>query len=182
MFPTTYRTKAVGATTDANWVGNIFIAMLPPVMLAHMGFKTFYAFTVVSCFGFLFGSLLSRPMAGRAAAARLAASSSAPLASARALTPPPSGPRPRSLGAPSLQQLTLAPQQQRATKLMADRAAEPPELAATQVRAARLQQHQGTGRVPRPPGPQGLQQPTLGSVFQEPRLHRRAACGTSGTS
>ena len=73
VFPTSFRTKAVGATTDANWVGNIFIAMLPPVMLAHMGFKTFYAFTVVNCFGFLFGSLLSRPMAGRAAA-RLAAS------------------------------------------------------------------------------------------------------------
>eukprot|EP00425_Heterocapsa_triquetra_P000497 CAMPEP_0195052334 /NCGR_PEP_ID=MMETSP0448-20130528/1680_1 /TAXON_ID=66468 /ORGANISM="Heterocapsa triquestra, Strain CCMP 448" /LENGTH=534 /DNA_ID=CAMNT_0040081455 /DNA_START=67 /DNA_END=1671 /DNA_ORIENTATION=+ len=58
MFPMKYRTKAVGATTDANWIGNIFIAMLPPIMLAHMGFKTFYAFTVVNCFGFLFGRYL----------------------------------------------------------------------------------------------------------------------------
>lgn len=55
MFPMKYRTKAVGATTDANWVGNIFIAFLPPIMLQDMGFKCFWIFTLINCLGFYLG-------------------------------------------------------------------------------------------------------------------------------
>jgi len=53
MFPMKYRTKAVGATTDANWVGNIFIAFLPPIMFHEMGFKCFWIFTGINTIGFL---------------------------------------------------------------------------------------------------------------------------------
>lgn len=44
MFPQKYRTKGVGATTDANWVGNILIAFMPPLMFARWGFDTFWVF------------------------------------------------------------------------------------------------------------------------------------------
>eukprot|EP00435_Cladocopium_sp_Y103_P051357 s307_g15.t3 len=39
MFPQKYRTKGVGATTDAAWVGNILIAFMPPLMFANWGFE-----------------------------------------------------------------------------------------------------------------------------------------------
>jgi len=58
MFPMKYRTKAVGATTDANWIGNIFIAFLPPILLKNFGFKTFWLFAVINVFGFLLGRSL----------------------------------------------------------------------------------------------------------------------------
>jgi len=58
MYPMKYRTKAVGATTDANWIGNIFIAFLPPMMLARWGFKTFWVFTGINVIGFLLGKYL----------------------------------------------------------------------------------------------------------------------------
>ena len=38
-------------------LGGVIFALLPPVMLAHMGFKTFYTFTVINLFEVLFGSL-----------------------------------------------------------------------------------------------------------------------------
>eukprot|EP00490_Sorites_sp_Unknown_P004711 CAMPEP_0114651606 /NCGR_PEP_ID=MMETSP0191-20121206/8441_1 /TAXON_ID=126664 /ORGANISM="Sorites sp." /LENGTH=503 /DNA_ID=CAMNT_0001865847 /DNA_START=102 /DNA_END=1613 /DNA_ORIENTATION=+ len=44
MFPQKYRTKGVAATTDANWVGNVLIAFLPPLMFANWGFGTFWVF------------------------------------------------------------------------------------------------------------------------------------------
>eukprot|EP00435_Cladocopium_sp_Y103_P051220 s307_g15.t2 len=44
MFPQKYRTKGVGATTDAAWVGNILIAFMPPLMFANWGFDTFWVF------------------------------------------------------------------------------------------------------------------------------------------
>jgi len=52
MFPMKYRTEATGLTTDANWVGNIFIAMIPPILLGKIGFRTFWVFFVVNLFGF----------------------------------------------------------------------------------------------------------------------------------
>lgn len=42
MFPQKHRTKGVGATTDANWVGNILIAFVPPIFFANWGFNTFW--------------------------------------------------------------------------------------------------------------------------------------------
>ena len=44
MFPQKYRTRGVAATTDANWVGNILIAFLPPILFAEWGFNTFWLF------------------------------------------------------------------------------------------------------------------------------------------
>lgn len=52
MFPLKYRTKAVGATTDANWVGNIFIAFAPPLLLGTIGFSTFWIFVGINLLGF----------------------------------------------------------------------------------------------------------------------------------
>jgi len=53
MFPLKYRTKAVGATTDANWVGNIFIAFAPPLLLGTIGFSTFWIFVGINLIGFV---------------------------------------------------------------------------------------------------------------------------------
>merc|ERR1719401_2524323 len=58
MFPTKYRTKAVGATTDANWVGNMFIAFLPPLLLHYTGFNTFWVFFAVNIIGFALAAQL----------------------------------------------------------------------------------------------------------------------------
>jgi MFS family permease len=58
MFPTKYRTKAVGATTDANWVGNMGIAFLPPILLHYIGFNTFWVFFGVNVIGYALGSCL----------------------------------------------------------------------------------------------------------------------------
>lgn len=58
MFPTKYRTKAVGATTDANWVGNMGIAFLPPILLHKIGFGTFWVFAVINVAGFFLGAAL----------------------------------------------------------------------------------------------------------------------------
>lgn len=58
MFPMKYRTKAVGLTTDANWIGNIGIAFLPPIMLKRMGFNMFWVFAVINLFGFWLGKSL----------------------------------------------------------------------------------------------------------------------------
>ncbi|CAE7487581.1 ecdD [Symbiodinium natans] len=44
MFPMRHRTKGVGATTDANWIGNIVIAFLPPILFSNWGFNTFWVF------------------------------------------------------------------------------------------------------------------------------------------
>jgi len=49
MFPQKHRTKGVAATTDANWVGNILIAFLPPLMFANWGFNTFWVFVATNC-------------------------------------------------------------------------------------------------------------------------------------
>lgn len=49
MFPQKHRTKGVAATTDANWVGNILIAFLPPLMFANWGFNTFWVFVGTNC-------------------------------------------------------------------------------------------------------------------------------------
>mmetsp|Transcript_100339 Transcript_100339/g.323826 ORF Transcript_100339/g.323826 Transcript_100339/m.323826 type:complete len:548 (+) Transcript_100339:106-1749(+) len=58
MFPLKYRTQAVGATTCANWVGNVFIAMLPPILLHEVGFHTFWVFVGVNILGFYMASIL----------------------------------------------------------------------------------------------------------------------------
>merc|ERR1712032_69559 len=58
MFPIKYRTLAVGATTDANWVGNIFVAMLPPLLLHSIGFHTFWVFAVVNLIGLALAAAL----------------------------------------------------------------------------------------------------------------------------
>lgn len=58
MFPMKYRTKAVGVTTDANWIGNIFIAFLPPILLGKIGFNTFWVFFGVNVIGFALASVL----------------------------------------------------------------------------------------------------------------------------
>jgi len=58
MFPTKYRTKATGLTTDANWIGNIFIAMIPPLLLGSIGFNTFWVFFGVNLVGFGLASVL----------------------------------------------------------------------------------------------------------------------------
>lgn len=52
MFPQKHRTKGVAATTDANWVGNILIAFLPPIMFANWGFNTFWLFVGTNCLCF----------------------------------------------------------------------------------------------------------------------------------
>ncbi|CAL1169505.1 unnamed protein product [Cladocopium goreaui] len=49
MFPQKHRTKGVAATTDANWVGNILIAFLPPLMFDNWGFNTFWVFVGTNC-------------------------------------------------------------------------------------------------------------------------------------
>lgn len=58
MFPTKYRTKATGLTTDANWIGNIFIALLPPILLGKIGFNTFWVFCGINILGFIMGGVL----------------------------------------------------------------------------------------------------------------------------
>jgi len=58
MFPMKYRTMAVGATTDANWVGNIFVAMLPPLLLHSIGFHTFWIFVGVNLIGLALAAAL----------------------------------------------------------------------------------------------------------------------------
>jgi len=58
MFPMKYRTKAVGATTDANWVGNMFIAFAPPLLLGSIGFHTFWIFAGINLLGFLLATAL----------------------------------------------------------------------------------------------------------------------------
>lgn len=46
MFSQKHRTKGVAATTTANWIGNILIAFLPPVLFEHCGFNTFWLFVL----------------------------------------------------------------------------------------------------------------------------------------
>jgi len=58
MFPTKYRTQAVGATTDANWIGNILIAFLPPIMFHDWGFSCFWVFVCMNGICFLLASML----------------------------------------------------------------------------------------------------------------------------
>merc|ERR1712228_1070595 len=58
MLPMKYRTKAVGATTDANWVGNMFIAFAPPLLLGKIGFNTFWVFAGINLLGFALASVL----------------------------------------------------------------------------------------------------------------------------
>merc|ERR1719419_1229 len=53
-----YRTKAVGATTDANWIGNMFIAFAPPLLLGSIGFNTFWVFAGINTVGFALASVL----------------------------------------------------------------------------------------------------------------------------
>jgi len=48
MFPLKHRSRCLGLTTTANWVGNYFIAQLTPVMLSTFGFSTFYVFAFFS--------------------------------------------------------------------------------------------------------------------------------------
>lgn len=48
MFPQKHRTKGVAATTDANWVGNILIAFLPPILFENWGFNTFWLFVATN--------------------------------------------------------------------------------------------------------------------------------------
>jgi len=48
IFSLKYRTKANGATTDANWVGNFFIAYCPPFFISHFGFGTFWIFAAIN--------------------------------------------------------------------------------------------------------------------------------------
>jgi len=58
MFPMKYRTKATGLTTDANWIGNIGIAYLPPILLGRIGFNTFWVFFVINILAFALASQL----------------------------------------------------------------------------------------------------------------------------
>lgn len=58
MFPMKHRTRATGLTTDANWIGNIFIAFLPPMLLGTIGFNTFWVFFGVNIIGFGLGAVL----------------------------------------------------------------------------------------------------------------------------
>lgn len=48
MFPLKHRSRCLGLTTTANWVGNYFVAQLTPVMLSTFGFSTFYVFAFFS--------------------------------------------------------------------------------------------------------------------------------------
>jgi len=53
-----YRTKATGLTTQANWIGNILIAFLPPILLEAIGFNTFWVFTFTNVLGFGLSAVL----------------------------------------------------------------------------------------------------------------------------
>lgn len=58
IFPLKYKTKAVGLTTDANWVGNFFIGFAPPWLMDTFGFKTFWMFAFINLLGVAAGFLL----------------------------------------------------------------------------------------------------------------------------
>jgi len=58
MFPLRHRTKGVGATTDANWVGNIIIAFLPPIMFHNWGFNCFWFFVFTDALCYFYAARL----------------------------------------------------------------------------------------------------------------------------
>mmetsp|Transcript_25156 Transcript_25156/g.63817 ORF Transcript_25156/g.63817 Transcript_25156/m.63817 type:complete len:489 (-) Transcript_25156:48-1514(-) len=53
MFPLEHRSRCVGITTTANWVGNYLIAQFTPVLLDRIGFGTFYVLACCSLVGLL---------------------------------------------------------------------------------------------------------------------------------
>jgi len=51
MFPLSHRTKGVAATTDANWIGNMLIAFLTPILLESWNFNFFWVLVATNFFG-----------------------------------------------------------------------------------------------------------------------------------
>ena len=110
---------SIPRTFAVSWIGNllggVIFALVPPVMLAHMGFKTFYTFTASTYSRYCSAACISRPTAGRAAATnqrhlRCGVGVRQGLDTTAFRVPA------SELGPPSLQELTLAPQRRRAPK------------------------------------------------------------------
>mmetsp|Transcript_10766 Transcript_10766/g.20061 ORF Transcript_10766/g.20061 Transcript_10766/m.20061 type:complete len:501 (+) Transcript_10766:81-1583(+) len=58
IYPLKYRSKCIGCTTTANWVGNYIIAQFTPILLDKIGFFTFYVFGFFSFIGLILASWL----------------------------------------------------------------------------------------------------------------------------
>ncbi|CAJ1350324.1 unnamed protein product [Effrenium voratum] len=55
MFPLRYRARCVGVTTMTNWIGNFLIAQFTPMLLAKIGFDTFFIFGFFCLLALLLG-------------------------------------------------------------------------------------------------------------------------------
>lgn len=58
IFPLRLRSRCIGVTTTANWIGNFCIAQLTPVMFDAIGFGTFLLFSAFSFVGLLLATWL----------------------------------------------------------------------------------------------------------------------------
>jgi len=58
IFSLKYKTKAIGVTTGANWVGNFLIGFTPPWLMEKIGFKTFWIFAAVNLLGAVVSCML----------------------------------------------------------------------------------------------------------------------------
>ena len=51
MFPLSHRTKGVAATTNANWIGNMLIAFMTPILIESWNFSFFWVLVATNLFG-----------------------------------------------------------------------------------------------------------------------------------
>eukprot|EP00437_Effrenium_voratum_P015925 CAMPEP_0181455970 /NCGR_PEP_ID=MMETSP1110-20121109/31030_1 /TAXON_ID=174948 /ORGANISM="Symbiodinium sp., Strain CCMP421" /LENGTH=503 /DNA_ID=CAMNT_0023580367 /DNA_START=73 /DNA_END=1584 /DNA_ORIENTATION=+ len=51
MFPLSHRTKGVAATTDANWIGNMLIAFMTPILMESWNFNFFWVLVATNLLG-----------------------------------------------------------------------------------------------------------------------------------
>lgn len=64
VFPLDVRAKGIGVSSAVNWIMNFTVAELMPVMITHIGYKTFIVFMYFCVLGFFWALLILPELKG----------------------------------------------------------------------------------------------------------------------